>query len=549
MVWPIMAYLSHNCYMGIVHPNKSIIRKLKGAEKSFVNVLADGLSDSWSIFTRLDLWTPQRPFEIDVLLMHEKFGFLALEVKGGPVQIKEGEWYRREHHFDPSPMRQSQDAAYKLRDFLRDNSNEMNRVQIPHAVVLPDVVQIEGNLPTAFEEEMLFLNPAFENIEHLVTNCIYASKKKYPLTVKQISEFYRLVLPTVNFVWDPEARRRYSEDAITRISDEQIRALRSLDINDRVLVSGVAGSGKTRLALWWAHQSARAGKNTLLTCYNEPLGQYLQSVSSDYKTLTVGPFLTTVSRLPGIPKLQQPLEVEQLDHFWNVDMINHLLEHADQSETKFDTIVLDEFQDFNDEWSGIIEKLLADEYSKILCVADPNQNLYDRGFFMPEGNSPWAMAELRLNCRNTREIAALVRQFGGGPSVSASPEGEPVRFVTVSDETDFIDAVVTEVRRLISSQGSDISDMVVVTGTSAERNLFHNLETSEFKFCNWEVKSSDSVACETVKRAKGIEANHVIFATLNSSVKDNEIYVGISRARTELVIIGNKSLKDRFEFS
>ena len=54
-----------------MHPDRSIIKSLKGAEKSFVQVLADGLSDSWFIFTRQDLWTPHRPYEIDVLVMHE----------------------------------------------------------------------------------------------------------------------------------------------------------------------------------------------------------------------------------------------------------------------------------------------------------------------------------------------------------------------------------------------------------------------------------------------------------------------------------------------
>ena len=104
--------------MGIVHPDKSIIKSLKGAEKAFVPVLADGLSDSWLIYTRQDLWTPQRPYEIDVLVMHEKYGFLAMEVKGGPVRIEKGEWYRGDHHFEPSPVRQAQyDCVRNLNSF------------------------------------------------------------------------------------------------------------------------------------------------------------------------------------------------------------------------------------------------------------------------------------------------------------------------------------------------------------------------------------------------------------------------------------------------
>jgi hypothetical protein len=227
-------------------------------------------------------------------------------------------------------------------------------------------------------------------------------------------------------------------------------------------------------------------------------------------------------------------------------MIEHLINYADQSETKFDTIVLDERQDFNDEWMEIVEMLLVGEESKILCVADPNQDLYNRGFFMPEGGSPWALAELRINCRNTREIAEFVRRFGGGVSASASPEGDPVKLITVSNESELIESVLTAVRRAITAQGSNASEVVVITGTAAERNLFYNLQSDDFKFCKWEDRSEQLVACETAKRAKGIEAGHVIFATLNDGIQDNEMYVGASRARTDLVIIGPVSFGSRF---
>jgi len=535
--------------MGRVHPDRSIIKDLKGAEKYIVQVLADGLSDSWFIFTRQDIWDKNRPYEIDVLVMHEKYGLLAMEVKGGPVRIDEGEWYRRDEHFSKSPIRQAQDAAFELRDYLRDNSSTLKRVHIPHALVLPDVLRLEGALPPSCTEDMLILNPMFENIEHLVTNCIYASGKKQILSIEQIEEFYKLVLPTVKFTWDPEAQQRYSIESMTRISDEQIRALRSMDINDRALVSGVAGSGKTRLALWWAHQSARAGKNTLLSCYNDPLAKYLQSVSSDIPTLTVGPFLRTVSQLPGIPLLVEPDGKEERDAFWNVEMIEYLYEYAVQSEVKFDTIVLDEFQDFNDEWIEIVEKLLAGEDSKLLCVADPAQDLYDRGFFMPEGGSPWALAELRINCRNTREIASFVRQFGGGLSASASPEGDPVKFIPVINTELMLEAVLAEIRQMIEVKGQSVKDIVVITGDSHERDLFYNMALSQFSFGKWEDRNESSLACETTKRAKGIEVDNVILATMNADIRNNDVYVGASRARTNLTIVGPESFVERFNLS
>jgi DNA helicase IV len=230
-------------------------------------------------------------------------------------------------------------------------------------------------------------------------------------------------------------------------------------------------------------------------------------------------------------------------------MIDHLIEFADQSEIKFDTIVLDEVQDFNDEWMEIIEKLLVDENSKILCVADPNQDLYDRGFFMPEGGSPWALAELRLNCRNTREIAVFVRQFGGGVPASASPEGDPIKFIEVSDEESLLQAVLTEIRQLIELKGEKTENIVVVTGTQMERDMFYGVKSQQFLFSPWEKRAEGIIACETAKRAKGIEADYVILATLNENIKNNEMYVGASRARTNLVIVGPKSFKERFSIA
>ena len=197
----------------------------------------------------------------------------------------------------------------------------------------------------------------------------------------------------------------------------------------------------------------------------------------------------------------------------------------------------------------IIEKLLIDEYSKILCVADPNQDLYERGFFMPEGGSPWALAELRWNCRNTREIATFVRQFGGGPSASASPEGDPIKFVPVVDTTSMMEAVLAEIRNSLNLKELSKKDIAVITGTSAERDLFYNMASDEFAFGRWEDRTDALIACETAKRAKGIEANFVILATLNQDIRNNEMYVGASRAVSNLVIVGPESFAERFRIA
>jgi hypothetical protein len=104
--------------------------------------------------------------------------------------------------------------------------------------------------------------------------------------------------------------------------------------------------------------------------------------------------------------------------------------------------------------------------------------------------------------------------------------------------------VLAEVRIAQLALDSNFSEVVVITGTSAERDLFYNLDTPQIQFSKWENRAEGLVACETVKRAKGIEASHVIFATLNQEIKENEVYVGASRARNNLVFIGPNELVD-----
>ena len=104
-----------------------------------------------------------------------------------------------------------------------------------------------------------------------------------------------------------------------------------------------------------------------------------------------------------------------------------------------------------------------------------------------------------------------------------------------------LEAVLAEIRTAMKPDGLNEKDIVIITGTALERDFFYNLTPSEFSFGRWEDRTSTVIACETVKRAKGIEANFVILATLNQDIRDSEMYVGASRARLNLVIIGPES--------
>ncbi len=116
--------------------------------------------------------------------------------------------------------------------------------------------------------------------------------------------------------------------------------------------------------------------------------------------------------------------------FWEHDLPLQMTELAEALPPgkRFDAIVIDEAQDFADEWWKPMLACLTDpETSGIYVFSDEAQRVFDR-----EGSPPVPLVPLVLdhNLRNTRQIAKafhpLVGQRmqlrgGEGPEVTSSP--------------------------------------------------------------------------------------------------------------------------------
>lgn len=527
--------------MGRIHPDRSTIQKLRGAERSFAEVLIDRLSDDWLIISQLDMISPRRPYEIDFLLMNPQFGIMSIEVKGGAVDVKDGEWYRREshggdHHFPVPPPRQAQDAAYELRKTLRENHPSFRHLKVAHAVALPDVSAIGAELPLGVTREMLFLSPDLHNIEAKILRCIEIEQTKHHLNGSLLQSFFQIVLPNSRMVFEPDAQRAISREILNHISYEQVRAMASLDENHRVIVQGSAGTGKTRLAVLWASRAVQRREKTLLTCYNDPLATFLNATASDRYLPTIHPFLRFIRELDGIPELAAPSDPFELDKYWNETLPHHVLENIHLVTEKFETIVVDEFQDFAPNWVKILESLLS-QNGKLLCVADKSQDLYKRGFEAPTSDRTWTKGRLALNCRNTREIAVLLQKLGGALPAASCPTGEKVKFIAANTKNDALSAIEKLIDQHVNFHKLLASDLLIICRSQQERTELRGLPTTVAKIDSWESRAENNVACETYRRVKGLEADHVAIVSFDGNFDAQELYVAASRARSTLTII------------
>lgn len=532
--------------MGLLIPEDLPLDRIPRSERFAVRAFESNLKDSWLIIPRLGITGKRRPYELDVLLVNERYGALGVEVKGGPLEIRDGEWYRRGEHIEVSPPLQAQKAAFALRDRLRDRSPLLRHVHVGHAVVLTDLTELDGQLPLEVTRDQILLLDDLADPEDQLYGLMVGDGRNQALDGDQMEALMSIVRPDVDFRWDPQAHVRNARIRLHRITADQTRALATLDANRRVAVTGPAGSGKTRLALAWADRAIRRGDRVLLTCFNEPMADWLAEAAPQHERLMVGSVQRTLLGFDGMPPIDEPDDAGE--DWWRIVPFRHAEENLDRIAERFDTIIVDEAQDFAPEWFKTLERLLdEDGPGRMMLVADPGQGLFDRGFEMPDPDTGVVRASLLVNCRNTHQVANVLRPLGGAPAAPGAPEGEPVDFMACESTDQVIGALSETVERLVGEELVDPANILVVSGSRSIRDRIRVERPGGFEYEEWEGRGEGHIICETIHRTKGLERDAVILVTTNEVLSDRLLYVGMSRAVSRLVVIGPGRLVDRLQ--
>lgn len=531
--------------MGLLIPEGLSLDRLPKKERRVVRMLRSSLRDSWLMIPAVVVAEKKRrTYEIDLVLVNEQLGIVALETKGGPFTIRHGEWYRRGEIVEPSPPKQAEDAAYALRRWLRGESERLADNHVQYALAFPDITEIDGGLPPGVSQDHLFLSGDLADPEDRLFDLLSADHRNRPLEGGLVEEVVGLLRPDVGFRWDPQALNRHARVALHRITADQTRALETLDRNRRVVVAGPAGSGKTRLALAWVERAVQRGEQVLLTCFNEPMAEALGEMAPEHERLTVGSVQNTMRTLEGVPELPVPDDADE--DWWATKPFENVVSYLDDVVPRFDTIVVDEAQDFANAWIETLERLFREDGPKrLLRVADSGQLVFDRGFVLPDAGPDLVRADLTVNCRNTRAIADLLRGFGGAKAAPGVPEGELVEFVVCDSEEAAVEAVGRLLEDLVVGQHVDPANILVVTGHRALRDRIRREAPGGFACVAWEGRHGGDIICETVYRIKGLERDAVVLATVRDDLSDHLLYVGMSRAISTLRVVAPEPLLDR----
>jgi superfamily I DNA and RNA helicase len=351
------------------------------------------------------------------------------------------------------------------------------------------------------------------------------------------------------------AQRLHEEEQTRlRLTDLQVKAMAILGTRRRVAIAGGAGTGKTVLAVAKARRMADEGFRTLLVCYNRPLADHLARVCAGVARLQVMNFHQLCNRWIDAAKsfgrnfLTAAADAYPGRDTYDVHMPLALAYAVERIPERFDAIVVDEGQDFREEYWLPLEMLLSDPDKSPLCIFfDQNQNLYMRVSTFPIKDEPFV---LTANCRNTKVIHDAAYRFFRGeltdPPDIPGARIECIHAPTLQAQADRIGALIT---RLIAVERVKPCDIAVLMLDAQDRAARYEALAHRPlpRPAAWGVETygtQQTVLLDTVNRFKGLEAAVVILWAIDTlPLQQNQelLYVGLSRAKSILFLCGSEN--------
>ncbi len=496
--------------------------------------------------------------EADFLIIWPERGILVLEVKGGTIYFESAEmqWYSRDYHGHThkikDPFKQASRNLHAIERIIKKKvfSNQSLPFAYGYAVCFPDLVYKGGMAPGSDPNIVIDLGDFLtsSSFSDAIANALgkwNRREKATPISKENKRLIERAISPEFKLVALMSRQIANQEEQLVRLTHEQHRVLEFCQHNKRVAIEGVAGSGKTLLALSQARFYADQGKATLLLCYNKALAQWMrESIPEHYTDLiNVYHFHGLVADM--CKRSSQPFNPTGNQEFWTseaADLLSNALSVL--PDFRFDALVVDEAQDFVQDWWLVLDELnKSGEQGDLFVFYDPRQVLFQPKESIPEMQFG---GHLPTNCRNTCEISASCGTIIGEEIKThpMAPQGEKVDWIVNASSTVLGQAVEARLKDLLFNDGLEPSQIAILSPTKqantciARLDKINKLVLSD-NLNSWRV--GQSILATTIRSFKGLEAD-VVLLLLKDQAREGSLfttadyYVACSRAKHLLLV-------------
>lgn len=528
------------------------------AETRVYDRLAEVLDDSFHVFYSspwlgTDRLGNEKDGECDFLIAHPEHGILAIEVKGGKeisFDPRDSQWRSTDHrgfvHKIKDPVAQARSAKHEILKRLTESSRWHKRfIHAAHGVIFPGTGSSPGNLGADRPASIFCCSRQLQQgLRGWVDDRLKAGQRPdncEALGHDGIAALERLLAHPFTLSFRIGAALAEADTEFRILEPSQYHVLDVIADIPRALIRGGAGTGKTVVAIEEALRSAAAGRKTLLTCHSRPLATNLERKLKDVENLTVAGFHALCGRISHQAGVPPPSNISERE-LYETALPNALYRAMDVQPTlKWDTIIVDEGQDFSADWWIAIDGCLS-HGGHLRVFMDSNQRVYESAGIDANDLSV-VPVRLSRNLRNTKNIHSAASVHYSGPEIMADgPDGLDVSWITAEIADAKVEAAYRELRRLVFNEEVAPGDIaVLVNGPAARTSFVERSSGTSIPLTDAETMALEDVVVDTVRRFKGLERPAIILIASGDEMDRRELaYVAFSRARAYLCIVSSR---------
>lgn len=420
----------------------------------------------------------------------------------------------------------------------------------------------------------------------------FSSKSEiFPLSIYEA--FLRYLQPPYHYLNDGK------EIEYTKVQERLVTS----EQRKREKIKGVAGSGKTTvLAKRAVNAHARHGGNVLILTFNLTLRMYIKDkineVRSDFSWGAFG--IINYHRFMSAALSQYGIDVSVPEEMKNdKDGVSAYLDSKYYSnenvfenceiEEKFDTILVDEIQDYKPEWIKIIRKYFLTDQGEMVLFGDEKQNIYEREIDeenttrVVQGFGRWNKLSKSFRYKEDSHILDVAKRFqeaffSGRYELDFAEAMQPallgvgVNQCVLFDAID-INSIVNYVFSVAKREYIHPNDMVILSSSISQMReidflIRKNPNFNEKTLTTFETKeayessridrsevkkirsnkkygfnlNSGVLKISTIHSFKGYESP-TVFLIVNELDNAELVYVGLTRAKFNLVVFVTKNSK------
>lgn len=498
--------------------------------------------------------------EADFVVVAPKLGVFVLEIKSGGVGFDGSDWIyinrnQEKTYKKRGPFQQGREAMFEIERIITERLGagfSRTNLLYGYGVIFTD----ERNFPidAITEDESWRLCQKTDSVDY----CAFIRKlhNNFVAELRQLNKGVPAELskttaemiatrlrPIVDCVVPLKSFVQATEEDIIALTEEQYSCLDDIELNDRIVVTGGAGTGKTLIAVEEAKRSSSSEKVAFF-CFNKNLAEFIKK-NLQHDEITVSSLHSFLTKICG----KEIFTIEKDADYFERVLPRLACEEARTKGVLFDRIIVDEFQDLcAEEYLQFFDIILKGGLfdGKFSFYGDfARQAIFKEGASLKplEKMAYFAKKHLSINCRNTLYIGNEVINITGyeDKQYRLKITGEPVDFYVWNSEEEQGEKLISCVKEL-KKRGLSSSAVIILSPKKRELSVVGKCDKEGFIFGNYGEDSGAYLAMfSTVQAFKGLESEIVILTDVENYSDSQLMYIALSRARSKLIVLESLS--------